>query len=330
MKIIVPMAGIGKRMRPHTLSVPKPLLKIAGKTIVERLIEEISIGGDVDEVHFIIGNFGEDVETALIELAKLKGAKGFIHYQKEALGTAHAIFCAVTALEGDVVIAFADTLFIGDFSIHKDDEAIIWTKIVKNPEAYGVVKETDDELITDFVEKPKTFVSEKAIIGIYYFREAEHLRDEIEFLLENNIRVGKEYQLTDALKRLLDRNIKIKSRVIDEWLDCGNKDEYLRSCIKILEKKEFQIEEGFSKENKIIEPVYIGKNVKITDSKVGPNVSIEDNSQIVSSTIEDTMIGSNTNIENSKLKDSIVGNNCYLKGGLGVVNFGDYIEYESK
>ncbi len=324
------MAGIGKRMRPHTLTVPKPLLKIAGKSIVERLVDNISIGDEVTEVHFVIGNFGEDVEKTLVNLAKSKGAKGFIHYQKEALGTAHAIYCAGDALSGDVIIAFADTLFVGDFSINEEDDAIIWTKIVENPEAYGVVKEENNEIITDFYEKPKKFVSNKAIIGIYYFKRAENLKREIEYLLENEIKVGKEYQLTDALKNLLKRNLRIKSKVIDEWLDCGNKEEYLKSCMRILERENFECNIALDKESKIIWPVYIGNNVIVRNSTVGPNVCIEDNSIIDMTSLVNTIIGSDSKILQSELNNSIIGNECIIKSGKGELNLGDFNKYEGK
>lgn len=330
MKIIIPMAGIGKRMRPHTLTVPKPLLKIAGKSIVERLVDEVSMADNVTEIHFVIGNFGKDVEERLLGLAKSKGAKGFIHYQTDALGTAHAIYCAAEALRDDVVIAFADTLFVGDFSIREDDEAIVWTKIVENPEAYGVVKVERNEEITDFYEKPFEFVSNKAIIGIYYFKRGEELKKEIEYLLDNDIKVGKEYQLTDALKNLLKRNVRFKSKVIDEWLDCGNKDEYLKSCMRILKIKNFEYNSAINKGNTIVPPVYLGKNVIISNSTVGPNVCVEDNSLIDESSLVNTIIGSGSKLVKSELIDSIIGNECFINSGKGEMNLGDYNQYEGK
>ncbi|RPJ76562.1 MAG: nucleotidyltransferase family protein, partial [Alphaproteobacteria bacterium] len=179
MKLIIPMAGMGTRMRPHTLNTPKPLLKLAGKSIVERIVEDLIkfTGKNIDEIHYVIGNFGEDVVKSLLEIASRNGASGKIHYQDQALGTAHAIFCAKDALKGEVIISFADTLFIGDLKID-DQEAIIWTKDVENPENYGVVVCDKKGIISDFVEKPKDFISRNAIIGIYYFREGQQLRNE--------------------------------------------------------------------------------------------------------------------------------------------------------
>ena len=171
MKIIVPMAGRGSRLRPHTLTVPKPLIPIAGKPIVQRLVEDIAkvAGENIEEVAFIIGDFGDEVEKSLLQIAERLGAKGSIYRQEEALGTAHAIKCAEQSMTGNVVVAFADTLFRADFTLDTNSDGVIWVKKVEDPSAFGVVKLDDYGFITDFVEKPQTFVSDLAIIGIYYF-----------------------------------------------------------------------------------------------------------------------------------------------------------------
>jgi len=178
MKIIIPMAGMGKRMRPHTLTVPKPLVPIAGKAIVHRLVEDIAkvCGEKIEEVAFIIGDFGKETEQRLIKIAESVGAKGSIYYQREALGTAHAIYCAKESLGGKVVVAFADTLFKADFTLDTSNEGIIWVQKVEDPRPFGVVKLNDKNEITDFVEKPEHFVSDLAIIGIYYFQDGENLK----------------------------------------------------------------------------------------------------------------------------------------------------------
>ena len=201
MKIIVPMAGRGSRLRPHTLTTPKPLIPIAGKPIVQRLVEDIvRICGDkVDEIAFVIGDFGKDVEENLVNIAESLGAKGSIYYQDQPLGTAHAIMCAAPALDGETVIAFADTLFRADFTLDPDSDGVIWVKQVDDPSAFGVVQIADEGHIENFVEKPETFVSDLAIIGIYYMKDGPALRDEMQYLLDNKITDKGEYQLTDAL-----------------------------------------------------------------------------------------------------------------------------------
>jgi glucose-1-phosphate thymidylyltransferase len=201
MKIIVPMAGRGSRLRPHTLTVPKPLVPVAGKPIVQRLVEDITkvCGEPVDEIAFIIGDFGDQVEKDLITVAEGLGAKGSIYHQEEALGTAHAILCAKDSLKGNVVVAFADTLFRADFTLDSSADGIIWVNQIDDPSAFGVVKLNQENVITDFVEKPVEFVSDLAIIGIYYFKDGAYLKDELQYLIDNDIKEKGEYQLTNAL-----------------------------------------------------------------------------------------------------------------------------------
>src|SRR6187549_3294549 len=198
MRIIVPMAGMGKRMRPHTLTVPKPLLPVAGKPIVQWLVEDITkvCKEKVEEIAFVIGDFGKEAEENLIRIAQNLGAKGSIYYQDEALGTAHAILCAKDSLDGKVVVAFADTLFRADFAMDEDKDGVIWVSKIEDPRAFGVVKFNKENITTDFVEKPQTFVSDLAIIGIYYLKDGENLRKELQYLIDNDVRDKGEYQLT--------------------------------------------------------------------------------------------------------------------------------------
>lgn len=242
MKIIVPMAGMGKRMRPHTLTVPKPLIHVAGKPIVQWLVEDITrvCREKVDEIAFIIGDFGKEVEQDLISIAEKLGAKGSIHYQDEPLGTAHAIMCAKDALKGKVIVAFADTLFRADFTIDEEKDGVIWVSRIEDPRMFGVVKVDDSGIITDFVEKPQTFVSDLAIIGIYFFKDGEYLRKELQYLLDNNVREKGEYQLTNALENMKQKGTRFVPGKVDEWLDCGNKDATVHTNQRVLEnhKKE--------------------------------------------------------------------------------------------
>ena len=227
MKIIVPMAGMGKRMRPHTLKVPKPLIPVAGKPIVQRLVEDIAgvCEENIEEIAFIIGpSFGKEVEDMLVDVAEGLGAKGTICYQEEALGTAHAILCAEEALDGKTIIAFADTLFRADFTLDGDADGIIWVQKIEDPSAFGVIKLDENNVITDFVEKPEEFVSDLAIIGIYYVKDGNALKNELEYLIENDIQKGGEYQLPDAFRRLTESGSKLVPGKVIDWLDCGNKD----------------------------------------------------------------------------------------------------------
>jgi len=329
MKIIIPMAGMGTRMRPHTLTTPKPLLPIAGKPIVQRLVEEIAnvTNEEITEIAFIIGNFGKEVEKNLVTIAENIGAKAKIYYQLEALGTAHAIYCAEPSLDGKIVVAFADTLFKADFKITEQTEAGIWVQKVNDPSAFGVVKLNENNYITEFVEKPQEFVSDLAIIGIYYFKNGQDLRTEIKHLIDNNITVKGEYQLTDALENMKNKGVKFSPEQIIEWMDCGNKNATVHTNQRILEyhKNENLISKNIQKNNSIIiEPCYIGNNVIINNSIIGPHVSVEANTIINNSHIKNSIIQKNCEIENLNIENSMIGNFAKLKTKPHDLNIGDY------
>ena len=330
MKIIVPMAGRGSRLRPHTLTVPKPLIPIGGKPIVQRLVEDIAkvAGEKIDEIAFIIGDFGPEVEASLIQIAEKLGAKGSVYTQDEPLGTAHAIKCAENSMQGDVVVAFADTLFRADFDLDKNSDGVIWVKKVEDPSAFGVVKLDDYGFITDFVEKPKEFVSDLAIIGIYYFKSAEKLMDEINHIMSNNIMEGGEFQLTTALENLRGKGAKFSLGKVDDWMDCGNKNATVETNGKILgyEKEEFSKFPSSAKiENSlIIPPCFIGENVEITNSKIGPYVSLGNGTKVVDSNINNSLIQENTVIDHGNLSNSMIGSNAQYFGVSREISLGDY------
>lgn len=330
MKIIVPMAGRGSRLRPHTLTVPKPLIPIAGKPIVQRLVEDIAkvAGEKIEEVAFIIGDFGSEIERSLIQIAEKLGAKGSIYYQNDPLGTAHAIKCAEQSMTGDVVIAFADTLFRADFQLDKNSDGVIWVKSVEDPSAFGVVKLDNYGFITDFVEKPKTFVSDLAIIGIYYFNSAEKLMEEINYIMDNDIKNGGEYQLTTALENLRSKGAKFTLGKVNDWMDCGNKNATVETNSKILEYEKEEMSHypasAVIENSLIIPPCFIGENVKVSNSKVGPGVSLGNNTVIVNSNIENSLIQENTKINHGNLSNSMIGNSAQYVGVAREISLGDY------
>lgn len=322
------MAGIGKRLRPHTLTTPKPLIPIAGKTIVERLIDELVnvCKQNVENIGFIIGNFGEIIENQLLELANKYNANGKIYYQNEPLGTAHAVYCAEELLKNETIIAFADTIFYADFNLNTNTDAIIWVKEVDDPSAFGVVKVNENNIITDFIEKSKEFVSNKAIIGVYYFKNSEMLRNEIKFILDNNLRGNNEYQLTDALENMKNKGFVFSPAVVDEWLDCGNKDATLYTNSKVLQRNTENVISLNVKiiNSLIIPPCYIGEDSIIENSVLGPNVSVEQNSSIKNSVISDSIILSNSELFNQNFNNSFIGNNVNLKSHPIELNIGDF------
>jgi glucose-1-phosphate thymidylyltransferase len=324
------MAGMGKRMRPHTLTTPKPLLPIAGKSIVQRLAEGIAkvCMEPINEIAFVIGpDFGEKVEKTLLKIAASLGAKGIINYQEEALGTAHAVYSAVQSLNGPVIVAFADTLFRADFKLDTSKDGIIWVQKVDDPRPFGVVKINDDNKITDFVEKPVEFVSDLAIIGIYFFRDGEVLRKEIEYLLDHDIKEKGEYQLTNALENMKNKGMEFIPGKVVEWLDCGNKDATVFTNQRILANttdEELISPDSEFMNSKIIEPCFIGKGVKLIDSTVGPFVSVGNNTIISNSVISNTIILEHTKIDNATLTNSMIGNHVNYDGKSNQISLSDY------
>ena len=325
------MAGMGKRMRPHTLSIPKPLIPVAGKPIVQHLVEDITkvCHEKVDEIAFVIGNFGKEVENQLIKIAESQGAKGTIYYQNEPLGTAHAILCAAPALTGKVVIAFADTLFKTEMIADTENsDGIIWVSKIEDPRMFGVVKLDKDGVITDFVEKPTTFISDLAIIGIYYIKDGENLRAEMQYLIDNNIRDKGEYQLTNALENMKLKGKKLRAATVEEWLDCGNKDATVYTNNRILEIKPGAAVNKTTpanvKNSIIIEPCFIAEEVKIENSVVGPHVSIGNGSTIINSVVQTSIIQSNSVIHSQCIANSMIGNYANLQGAMREFSLGDY------
>jgi len=325
------MAGRGSRLRPHTLTIPKPLIPIAGKPIVQRLVEDISnvCNEKVDEIAFIIGDFGKEVETNLISIAESLGAKGSIYFQEEALGTAHAILCAKESLKGNIVVAFADTLFKADFKLDNSSDGIIWVKQIENPSAFGVVKLNSTGEITDFVEKPDTYVSNLAIIGIYYFKSGEQLCNELEYLIDNDIKEKGEYQLTNALENMKNKGVVFRPGEVKEWLDCGNKNVTVATNKKVLELNNEFLENNTSASQTnsiVIPPCYIGDNVELTSSVIGPFVSIGDNTKITNCVINNSLIQENSTIKSAVLSNSMIGNNTSYIGKEIDLSIGDFTE----
>jgi glucose-1-phosphate thymidylyltransferase len=330
MKIIVPMAGVGKRMRPHTLTVPKPLLPIAGKPIVQRLVEDIaSVCKDpIEEIAFVIGDFGEECERKLEAIASDLGAKASIHYQEEALGTAHAVLCAGDRLEGKAVVAFADTLFRSDLQMDEDAEGVIWVKKVEDdPSSFGLVTLDEEGYIADMVEKPEDPPSDLAIIGIYYFRDAAHLKRELQYLVDNDIKEKGEYQLTNALERMKEQGVRFEAGQVDEWLDCGKKDLTVHTNQRVLEFKRDEEMLASDLENRnsiVIPPCYIGKGVILENSVVGPHVSIGEGTEVQESVLRNSIVQTHSKLRGVNLANSMIGNRAVIDEPPKDMSVGDH------
>jgi glucose-1-phosphate thymidylyltransferase len=314
MNIIIPMAGLGKRLRPHTLTTPKPLLPIAGKPIVHRLVEDIAkvCPEKIDDIGFIIHpSFGKEVEESLKAIAKEVGGNGKIYYQTEALGISHALLFAKELFKGKVIVAFADTLFKAEFKLDTNQDGIIWVQKVEDPSQFGVIKLNAKNEIVEFVEKPSTFISDLAIIGIYFFKSGETLANEMQYLIDNNIKEKGEFQFTTALENLNKKGSRFIPGQVTEWLDCGNKNVTVQTNQRYLEFiKDQQLISAKARviNSVIIPPCFIGDEAVIENSVVGPYVSVGKNTHVKDSRISNSIVQNNTKIINAVLENSLLGN----------------------
>ncbi|MDA9069502.1 sugar phosphate nucleotidyltransferase [Algibacter sp.] len=335
MKIIVPMAGRGSRLRPHSLTVPKPLIPVAGQPIVHRLVKDIVkvLKQPIEEIAFVLGDpawFGDDVVTSLVDLATSLGAKASIYRQDQPLGTGHAIMCAKPSLSGPAVIAYADTLIRAEFDLDPTADSVIWTKQVDNPEAYGVVKLNEKQEIVELVEKPETFVSDQAVIGIYYFKDVAVLKEKLQEILDENIMNGGEYQINDGIKRMMSEGKIFKTGTVDEWMDCGNKaitietNQRMLGFLKADGVEQLVAASAKLENSKIIEPCFVGENVVLKNTTIGPFVSVGNGTVIENSIIENSLIQTNSEITNAKLNNAMIGNNVKFNGEFTSISIGDY------
>lgn len=328
MKLIVPMAGRGTRLRPHTHVTPKPLLPVAGRTMVERIVETFAgaLPRGFDEAVFVLGpDFGDGVRDQLTAIAGRFGIRAAFAVQETARGTAHAVAQAADALDGEVVIVFADTLFeMGTPDL--DADAVVWTKTVEDPSRFGVAVHDDTGRITEFVEKPSTPISREAIVGIYYIRDGATLRREIDYLIENHVTgIGDEFQLTDALDRMLKAGLTFKTASVDAWLDCGTIPALMETSTLVLAQDGQNGKHGTVADDAVIvEPVYVGEGATITGSVVGPNVSVEAGARIAGSVVRDSIVFAQAAVEASALHDSLVGHHAVVRGVAGTLNIGDH------
>ncbi len=330
MNIIIPMAGLGKRLRPHTLTTAKPLLPIAGKPIVHRLVEDIAkvCPEKIENIGFIIHpSFGTQVEEDLKKVAQAVGATGKIYYQEQALGISHALLFAKELFTGKVIVAFADTLFKANFKVDTNQDGIIWVQKVADPSQFGVVKLNQAGEIIELVEKPSTFVSDLAIIGIYYFKDGVALRNEMQNLIDNDIKEKGEYQFTSALVALQKKGARFCPGQVEEWLDCGNKDVLVQTNTRYLEFiKDQQLISPKAKviNSVILPPCYVADGVVIENSVVGPHVSVGESTTLRDSRISQSIIQRHTTVSKALLHNSVLGNFVTFEGESEDVNLGDY------
>ena len=323
MKVIIPLAGKGTRLRPHTHITPKPMLKVAGKPVMAYILEDLERLGNVEQVVYITGHLKEKVEQYTRETFSIPAV--FIE-QKVQDGTAGAVELARPHVDQPVLIIFVDTIFDADLSVINRTEAdgIIWVKTVEDYQRFGVVVTDDDGNMTKIVEKPKTPISKRANIGLYYIRNWKLLYEGIAHVLKSPKNQG-EYFLTDAFQYMIDQGAKIKVIDVDGWYDAGKIDTLLDTNRVMLEKGRARVPEGIDR-TQIVEPVYIEDGVKISNSTVGPNVSIGAGTIIEHATVRDTIAGTDCRIVRSTLTNSLIGDEVIVAGVQGEVTLGDHSE----
>lgn len=324
MKVIIPLAGKGTRLRPHTHVVPKPMLKVAGRPVMSYVMDDVMRLGDVDEVIYITGHLKEKVEE--YARANYPVASVFIE-QLVQDGTAGAVALARPHVDQPVLIVFVDTIFDADLSIihNTDADGIIWTKEVEDYQRFGVVVTDDDENMTRIVEKPNEPISRRANIGLYYIRNWKLLYEGITEVLRSEPHKG-EWYLTDAFQYMINHGAKIKVVDVDGWYDAGQLGTLLDTNRIMLEKGRARRPEGLEPHAVLIDPVYIEDGVVIDHSTVGPNVSLGTGSEVRASVLRDSVVGSNVQIHDAFIHDSFIGDHVVIEGIHGSLTVGDHSE----
>ena len=326
MKVIIPLAGKGTRLRPHTYVTPKPMLKVAGKPVMSYILDDLARLGDVHQIIYITGHLKEKVEEFARASSNIDSL--FIE-QKVQDGTAGAVALARDYVDEPVLIVFVDTIFDADLSVVKttDADGIIWVKEVEDYQRFGVVVTDKDGNMTQIIEKPKTPISKRANIGLYYIRNWKLLFEGIDHVLKSPMNQG-EYFLTDAFQYMIEKGAKIRVIDVEGWYDAGKID-------TLLETNETMLSKGRSRRpdkldgSTIVDPVYIEDNVTLKGSTIGPNVSIGAGSVIEDSEIKHTIIGERARISRSKLTNSLVGDEALIDGVKGTMTVGDHSEVKS-
>ena len=331
MNLIIPMAGRGSRLRPHTLTVPKPLVHVAGKPIVQHLVEDLTRMSPkpFDHIAFVIGDFGEQVETDLLDLAAALGAEGHIHHQDQPLGTAHAVWCAKEWLEGETVVAFADTLFRADFKLDPKADGHLFVKRIEDPRQFGVVVLDDEGIIREYAEKPETPVSNLAMIGIYHFKDGGALRREIDVLIDGNMMKGGEFQLPDAMRALTSKGARFLPGEVTAWMDCGNRAVTVETNGRMLEflgSSAVPDSDANVEDSVIIPPCLILPGAVIKRSVVGPRVTIGPGTVVEDAILADCLVGTDSHIRGAHLSGSMIGNKSRVIRNAVDLSLGDYSE----
>ena len=321
MNVIIPLAGFGTRLRPHTYTRPKPLINVAGKPVLGHILDKLK-DLNIGEIVFIVGYLGDlvkdyveanyDFETHYVE-------------QKELLGQAHAIFLARDLVEGPTLILFVDTLFEANLSRlqQETDDGVIYVKEVEDPRRFGVTLVNEQGVITRLIEKPSSMADNLAVIGLYYVKDIQRLMAAIKSLMDKNIQTKGEFYLADALQLMIDDGAVLRPEPVSVWLDCGKPETVLETNRYLLKHNMDNSAEVSSINSIIIPPVHIHPTVKIKNSIVGPYVTVAANCEIEDSLIRDSIVDEESYIKDAMLERSLIGRKVDLIGRYRQLNLGD-------
>jgi len=321
-KVVIPLAGKGTRLRPQTHTVPKPLLEVAGKTVLDYVVEDVVAQVDVEQLVFITGHLKDQVERYVADNYEVPAV--FVE-QKVQDGTAGAIKLAEPHVDGPVLIIFVDTLFDADLSViktHSDADGFIWAKEVEDYQRYGVILTDEEGMMQRIIEKPKEPISRLANIGVYYVRDHRLLFEGIDRTLNADPYLG-EYFLTDALQHMIDKGSRIRVLEVEGWYDCGKPETILETNRHLLETRRAQ-RPADPGDTTILNPVRIEQDVELSGSTIGPNVTVGRGSRIVRTVLRDCIVGDDTVVEDCDLSDSLLGASVRIRGVQGAVMLGDH------
>lgn len=326
LKIIIPMAGYGTRLRPHTWSKPKPLVSAAGKAVLGHVLDIVATAADPadTEIAFIIGYHGDQVQPYMEE--HYPDIETHYYVQEEMKGQSHAITMAREHLHGPTLILFVDTIVDTDLSFLKEEKAggVIWVKEVEDPRRFGVVEIGEEGLVKNLIEKPDSMENNLAIVGYYYFARGEDLLAAIDKQIKEDIQTKGEYYIADTMKLMIEDGLDLRPETVDVWLDAGLPETVLQANYYLLDHgrdntAQVDVGQGVT----IHPPVYIHPSAEISGSTVGPHVSIGAGCKVTDSTVQNSVLEPGAVVNGSKLKDSLIGARAQVHGLAGIINIGD-------
>jgi glucose-1-phosphate thymidylyltransferase len=324
MKVIIPLAGFGKRMRPHTWSKPKPLVNVAGKPVLGHILDKLAdLDVDVEELVFVVGWLGEQIE----EYYKASGYPYRARYveQRELLGQAHAVWLAQEHLNGPVLIIFVDTIFEADLSGLETSglDGALYVREVRDPRRFGVAVLGANGLVARLVEKPDTLDNRLAVVGVYHIHDSAWLLRAIKELMDRGLQTKGEYYLADAYNLMIEQGARFGVREVSVWEDCGTPQDVLQTNRYLLEHRRNNGQTGWAVHSVVIPPVYIAPSARVEHSIVGPYVTIAENSVVLRSIIRDSIIDEGAYIDDTMLDRSLIGKDAVVRGRYRVLNVGD-------